>query len=71
MRVPETLVNGNHEEIKRWRRREALKKTLRYRPELLDEVELNKEDRKILEELRSEEEVLKDHGFSRDDNRTK
>ena len=54
MPVPETLVNGNHEEIKRWRRREALKKTLRNRPELLDEVELSKEDRRLLEELRSE-----------------
>jgi tRNA (guanine37-N1)-methyltransferase len=53
MPVPETLVNGNHEEIRRWRRREALKKTLRNRPELLGEVELSKEDRKILEELRS------------------
>jgi tRNA (guanine37-N1)-methyltransferase len=51
--VPEPLVNGNHEEIKRWRRREALKKTLRNRPELLDEVELSKDDRRILEELRS------------------
>ena len=54
MTVPEPLMNGNHDEIKRWRRREALKKTLRNRPELLDEVELTKEDRKILEELRSE-----------------
>ncbi|HVZ16833.1 MAG TPA: tRNA (guanosine(37)-N1)-methyltransferase TrmD [Terriglobales bacterium] len=53
MPVPEPLVNGNHEEIKRWRRREALRKTLRNRPELLDEVELSKEDRKLLEELRS------------------
>jgi tRNA (guanine37-N1)-methyltransferase len=55
MQVPELLVNGNHEEIKRWRRREALKKTLRNRPELLDEVELSKDDRKILDQLRSEE----------------
>jgi len=55
MTVPEPLVNGNHEEIRRWRRREALKKTLRNRPELLDEVELSKEDRKILEGLRSKQ----------------
>jgi tRNA (guanine37-N1)-methyltransferase len=55
MTVPEPLVNGNHEEIKRWRRREALKKTLRNRPELLDEVELSKEDRRLLEQLRGEE----------------
>jgi len=54
MTVPEPLVNGNHDEIRRWRRREALRKTLRHRPELLDEVELTKEDRRILEELQSE-----------------
>jgi tRNA (guanine37-N1)-methyltransferase len=51
--VPEPLMNGNHDEIRRWRRREALAKTLRNRPELLDEVELSKEDRKLLQELRS------------------
>jgi tRNA (guanine37-N1)-methyltransferase len=53
--VPEPLVNGNHDEIRRWRRREALRKTLRNRPELLDAAELTKEDRKLLDELRSEE----------------
>ena len=53
MTVPETLLNGNHDEIRRWRRREALAKTLRNRPELLDEVELSKDDRRVLEELRS------------------
>jgi tRNA (guanine37-N1)-methyltransferase len=55
MPVPEPLVNGNHEEIRRWRRKEALKKTLRNRPELLDGIELSKEDRKLLEQLREEE----------------
>jgi tRNA (guanine37-N1)-methyltransferase len=54
MTVPEPLVNGNHDEIRRWRRREALRKTLRNRPELLDAAELTKEDRKLLDELRSE-----------------
>lgn len=54
MKVPETLVNGNHDEIRRWRRREALAKTLRNRPELLDGVELSREDRKLLDELQSE-----------------
>ncbi len=52
MKVPEPLVNGNHEEIRRWRRREALAKTLRNRPELLDGVDLSREDRKVIEELR-------------------
>jgi tRNA (guanine37-N1)-methyltransferase len=57
MKVPEPLVNGNHDEIRRWRRREALAKTLKNRPELLDGVELSKEDRKLIEQLREEEKV--------------
>ncbi len=38
MAVPEVLVNGNHEEIRRWRRKTALAKTLRNRPDLLEGV---------------------------------
>src|SRR5262244_3708348 len=38
MKVPEVLVNGNHDEIKRWRRRSALEKTVQNRPDLLDRV---------------------------------
>ena len=51
MAVPEVLVNGNHDQIRRWRRRKALEKTLANRPDLLREAELSKEDRKILEEI--------------------
>ncbi|HWR16694.1 MAG TPA: tRNA (guanosine(37)-N1)-methyltransferase TrmD [Terriglobales bacterium] len=58
MSVPEALLNGNHDEIRRWRRKEALAKTLRNRPELLDESELSKEDRKLLDELRRELETV-------------
>jgi len=46
--VPEVLINGNHSEIRRWRREEALKKTLRNRPDLLEDVKLSEEDNKIL-----------------------
>jgi len=53
MTVPEVLINGNHQEIRRWRREQALKKTLRNRPDLMDGVELSKEDRKILERIKS------------------
>ncbi|MGI9103428.1 MAG: tRNA (guanosine(37)-N1)-methyltransferase TrmD [Terriglobales bacterium] len=52
LRVPGLLISGDHEDIRRWRRRQALEKTLRNRPELLDEVELSPEDRAILAELR-------------------
>jgi tRNA (guanine37-N1)-methyltransferase len=54
MKVPEVLVNGHHEEIKRWRRRSALEKTARNRPDLLDRAELSREDRELLTEASSE-----------------
>ena len=52
MRVPEVLLSGDHEEIRRWRRRRALEKTLRRRPDLLASMPLNEEDRQVLEELK-------------------
>ncbi len=55
MTVPEVLVNGNHDEIRRWRRRKTLEKTLRNRPELLQQAELSKEDRKLLAEIEAGE----------------
>jgi len=49
--VPEVLLSGNHEEIRRWRRRRALEKTWRKRPDLLTRVSLGEADRKLLEEI--------------------
>jgi len=49
--VPEVLSSGNHDEIRRWRRRKALEKTLRNRPELLDSKLLTQEDRQLMEGL--------------------
>jgi tRNA (guanine37-N1)-methyltransferase len=54
MPVPEVLVNGNHDEIRRWRRRTALRKTLRNRPDLLGPAVLSAEDRKLLAEIERE-----------------
>jgi tRNA (guanine37-N1)-methyltransferase len=51
MAVPEALAGGNHEEVRRWRRRMALKKTLENRPDLLEKIEISDEDREILAEL--------------------
>jgi tRNA (guanine37-N1)-methyltransferase len=48
MTVPEVLVSGNHDEIRRWRRRTALEKTVRNRPDLLDRVALTVEDKELL-----------------------
>ena len=52
--VPEVLLNGNHAEIRRWRRRESLSATLRYRPDLLKTANLTPEDQKLLKELENE-----------------
>jgi tRNA (guanine37-N1)-methyltransferase len=49
--VPEVLLKGNHEEIKKWRRREALRRTLEKRPDLLQCAELSEEERDFLESL--------------------
>lgn len=47
--VPKVLMTGNHEQIRRWRRQMALRKTLRNRPDLLDAASLSEEDRRLLE----------------------
>jgi tRNA (guanine37-N1)-methyltransferase len=50
--VPPVLLSVHHAEIRRWRRREALRRTLEQRPELLEHAELSSEDREIVEEIR-------------------
>lgn len=52
--VPAVLSSGNHEEIRRWRRRQSLSKTLQNRPDLLVDAPLTEEDRALLDELRHE-----------------
>jgi tRNA (guanine37-N1)-methyltransferase len=52
MAVPEVLVNGNHDQIRSWRRKTALAKTLRNRPDLLERVALTAEDREVLDEIK-------------------
>jgi tRNA (guanine37-N1)-methyltransferase len=53
MRVPEVLFSGHHGEVARWRRREALRRTLERRPDLLEGADLSADDRLILDELRA------------------
>lgn len=50
--VPDVLLSGHHENIRKWRRKESLVNTYKKRPELLEKVELSKEDKKILEEIK-------------------
>ncbi|MBM4123417.1 MAG: tRNA (guanosine(37)-N1)-methyltransferase TrmD [Nitrospira sp.] len=49
--VPEILLSGNHEAVRRWRRKEALRNTFLKRPDLLRERELSEEDRRLLDEI--------------------
>jgi len=51
LNVPEVLIGGNHEQIRRWRRQKALEKTLRNRPDLLEKQPLSAEDREILKKV--------------------
>jgi tRNA (guanine37-N1)-methyltransferase len=51
-RVPDVLLSGNHAEIRRWRKREALSRTLDRRPDLLDEASLDEEEVQMLRELK-------------------
>lgn len=55
MKVPEVLLEGNHDEIRRLRRKKALEKTLRNRPDLLDRVTLSSEDEKLLAQIKGNE----------------
>jgi tRNA (guanine37-N1)-methyltransferase len=51
LRVPDILLSGNHAEIRRWRKREALTRTLERRPDLLVAADLDDEEKEILKEL--------------------
>jgi tRNA (guanine37-N1)-methyltransferase len=54
VRVPDVLLSGNHAEIRRWRKREALARTLARRPDLLAAADLDDEERKLLRELQAQ-----------------
>jgi tRNA (guanine37-N1)-methyltransferase len=49
--VPPVLLSGNHEEIRKWQRKESLRRTLKKRPELLAKGQLSEEDLKMLETI--------------------
>lgn len=48
IRVPEVLVSGHHENIRKWRRLQSLKLTKERRPDLFSKLQLSKEDKKLL-----------------------
>lgn len=51
LEVPEVLLSGNHEAIRRWRRKLSLKRTLLKRPDLLLKRDFDREERQLLEEI--------------------
>jgi tRNA (guanine37-N1)-methyltransferase len=55
MKVPEVLLSGDHDAIRRWRRRTALEKTLRNRPDLLERVALSAEDKDFIAQIQGEQ----------------
>jgi tRNA (guanine37-N1)-methyltransferase len=54
LKTPEVLLNGDHLQIRRWRRAQQLRKTLASRPDLLEKATLSKEDLKLLQEIRNQ-----------------
>ena len=55
MAVPDVLMNGNHDQIRSWRRKTALAKTLRNRPDLLERVVLTAEDEELLAQIKRDQ----------------
>ena len=54
LKVPDVLLSGHAEKIRRWRKRQALRQTLEKRPDLLDRVDLDEEARQMLDEVENE-----------------
>jgi tRNA (guanine37-N1)-methyltransferase len=53
LRVPDVLLSGNHQEIRRWRKQESVERTLERRPDLLESAVLDDEEREMLNKIRS------------------
>ncbi len=54
LKVPEVLLSGNHKDIQRWRRKEALRRTVLRRPDLLEKFSLTEEDKKLMNEIKED-----------------
>ena len=52
--APQVLLNGDHQQIRRWRREQQLRKTLRNRPDLIEQAALSEDDWRILDAIRAE-----------------
>jgi tRNA (guanine37-N1)-methyltransferase len=54
-KVPEVLLSGDHAKLEKWRREQALQRTLRKRPDMIAKAELSEKDRKFIEGLKSKD----------------
>ena len=55
--VPEVLLNGDHEQVRVWRRRQALRRTYERRPELLARVDLDDDERRLVDRWKQQEDT--------------
>jgi tRNA (guanine37-N1)-methyltransferase len=55
LKAPEILLSGHHKDIERWRRKEALRRTLINRPDLIEKASLDNIDYKLIREIKEEE----------------
>src|SRR5687767_174326 len=56
-KVPDVLMSGHHEQVRRWRKKTAIRRTLERRPELLDPASMDDEELALLDEIRKEQET--------------
>jgi tRNA (guanine37-N1)-methyltransferase len=54
METPQVLLSGNHEEIRKWRRKEAIRKTILKRSDLMNSFKPTEEDKKFIREVMEE-----------------
>ncbi|MFW6269399.1 MAG: tRNA (guanosine(37)-N1)-methyltransferase TrmD [Bacillota bacterium] len=57
MKTPDILLSGNHQKIERWRNKQSLKRTLKRRPDLIENKNLNSRQKKLLKEIKLEGEI--------------
>lgn len=57
-KVPETLMSGNHKKIDEWRMKESLRRTYTRRPDLLEHIQLTEQEKKWLDEIKKESDLL-------------
>ena len=62
-KVPEILRSGHHAKVQRWRRNQALKRTLERRPDLLKDLELSQEDQEYLDQIQKADQEMDDLSF--------